>query len=102
MILGVPSAVSRTLAGFRSRWMIPASWATCTAWARVTSAGGLAGRLRRSGQRLGEAAAIEQFEREERPAVLLADVVDLDDVRMPQAGDRLGLGRKRAARAAPA
>ena len=37
VILGVPSAVSRTFAGFRSRWMIPWSWAACTASASVAS-----------------------------------------------------------------
>ena len=32
-----------------------------------------------------------ELQREERPALVLADLVDLDDVRVLQAGDRLGL-----------
>ena len=40
-----------------------------------------------------EAAAGAELQREERPAVVLADLVDLHDVRVLQPGDRLRLGR---------
>ena len=53
--------------------------------------GGLPARLRRAGQAVVEAAALEQLQRDERQAVRLADLVDLDDVGMPEPGDRLGL-----------
>jgi hypothetical protein len=40
----------------------------------------------------GEAAALDQFHREVVPALVLADLVDRDDVRVVEAGGRLGLG----------
>ena len=93
MILGVPSAVSRTLAGFRSRWTMP--WLV----------GGVHGPRQRLDQPaascggsgvpsslLVEAAAVDELQREEGQAVVLADLVDLHDVRVLQAGDGLGLG----------
>ena len=91
MILGVPSAVSRTLAGLRSRWRMPCSWAACIARASVsTELGRLARRLRLAAELAVEAAAVDEFQREERQPVLFADFVDLDDVRMLEPGDRLG------------
>jgi hypothetical protein len=50
--------------------------------------------LRRPGRTVElarEAAAGDELQREVRPAVLLADLVDLYDVRVLQGGDRLGL-----------
>ena len=47
--------------------------------------------LRISREPIVQAAAVEQLQRDERQAVRLADVVDLDDVRMAQPRDRLGL-----------
>ena len=41
---------------------------------------------------LGQAAAVHELQREEGLAVVLADLVDLDDVGVLQAGDGLGLG----------
>ena len=41
---------------------------------------------------MGEAAAFDELQRQERPSVLLAHVVDLDDVGMLQPRDCLGLG----------
>ena len=41
---------------------------------------------------LGQAAAVDELQREERQALVLADLVDLHDVRVLQPGDRLGLG----------
>ena len=62
VILGVPSSVSRTLAGFRSRWMMPCSWATASPGpasrpVRAASRGG----QRRAGQLFGQAAAVDSI-----------------------------------------
>lgn len=54
--------------------------------------GGLCGRQGRAGQEFVEAAAAYVLQRQERPALKCADFVDLDDIRMLEAGDRLGLG----------
>ena len=51
-------------------------------------------RLRSAGQPVGEAAALEQLQGDERQAVRFADVVDLDDVGVAEPGDRLGLDRE--------
>ncbi len=48
-------------------------------------------RLRRPGEHPGEAAARHVLHREERQPVVLADLVDLHDVRVGQPRDRLGL-----------
>ena len=45
-------------------------------------------------QALGQAAARDEFQREERPAVGLADFVDLDDVGVVEAGDDLRFGEE--------
>ncbi len=92
VILAVPSFVSRTLAGFRSRWMTP----------RVSVGHGpcqgghqLGGGARRPGgavQPVGQAAALDQLQGEVRQAVALADLVNLHDIRVLQARDGLGLG----------
>ena len=47
-------------------------------------------RLRRPVQKLGQAVAVDEFQGEVRPPFRLADVIDLDDVGMPQAGHGLG------------
>ncbi len=54
--------------------------------------GGLARRQGSAAQLLRQAAAAAEFQREERPALVFADAVDLDDVGVVQAGDGLGLG----------
>ena len=51
-----------------------------------------AGRLRLSMNLLVEAEAVDVFEREIGEAVQLADVVDLDDVRVLEPGDGFSLG----------
>ncbi len=56
--------------------------------------GGLAGRLRRARHHLGQAAALDEFHGEVRPAVQVADLVDLHDVRMAQAGHGFRLAQK--------
>ncbi len=48
----------------------------------------LGGRQRLAAELLVEAAAAHVLQREERQAAVLADVVNLDDVRVPQPGDR--------------
>ena len=51
-------------------------------------ADGLARRPRRAVERLGQTAPLDVFHREERPAAALANLVDLDDVRVLQPRDR--------------
>ena len=95
VILGVPSrrqqdvgrlevAVDDAAAGGRA----------CMARASVSTRAGraLARRLRRAGELLRQAAAVDELQGEEGPAVVLADLVDLHDVGVLQAGDGLGLG----------
>ena len=95
MILGVPSAASRTLAGFRSRWTIPRRCASATARASAsTSVGGPPRRPGRAVEPLVQAAAVDELQREVRQAVGLADLVDLHDVGVLQAGDGLRLGQE--------
>ena len=54
--------------------------------------GGLRGGPRRAVQLPVEAAARQVLQLEEGQAARLADMVDLDDAGVPEAGDRLGLG----------
>ena len=56
---------------------------------RLDDSGGVAGRLRTAAEMAGEAAAVDVLHREVRPAAVLADIVDLDDVRMLHLGDGL-------------
>ncbi len=49
---------------------------------------------RAPGDPLLEASAVNEFQREERPAFVLAGLVDLHDIGVCQLGDRLGLGAK--------
>ena len=93
VILSVPSFATRMLEGFRSRWMIPLRVG------RLHGPGQRPHPTRRPGRRLGhaadrlgEAAAFDELEREERPTVLLAHFVDLDDVGVLEPRDGLGLG----------
>ena len=46
------------------------------------------------GEGLGEAAPLDELEREVREVVLLTDLVDRDDVGMLHAGDGLGFDAK--------
>jgi len=73
----------------------PCAWWTGAASVSTRRAAGAIG-LRRAAQALGEAAALDVLHREVRLAVQLADVVDVDDVRVAQAGDGLGSWRKRS------
>jgi hypothetical protein len=56
--------------------------------------GGLPGRLRPAGRSVGERAALDVLHHHERIPVVLPDLVDLDDVRVPQLGDHLTLGQQ--------
>ena len=72
--------------------MIPARCATWTARASVTiSSAAASARLGIARQAVVEAAPVEQLQRDERQALRLADVVDLDDIGVPEPCDRLGL-----------
>jgi hypothetical protein len=53
--------------------------------------GCVAGRQYVPGQPLGQRTALDELHDEIRPAIQLPAVVDLDDVRMAEAGHRLGL-----------
>ncbi len=53
--------------------------------------GGDGGRLRLAGDAPGETAALDEFQREIRQAVVFADLVNLHDVRVAQPGDGAGL-----------
>ena len=93
--LGVPSAASRTLAGFRSRWTMPSRCASATPRASVSTSSA-ACRAGPGGavEPAVEAAAVEVLQLEEGQAVGLADVVDLHDVGVLQPRDGLGLGQE--------
>ena len=54
----------------------------------------LASRLRNPLDLLGQVAALDQLHREVGPAVHVADVIDLHDVGVAQAGDRLRLAQE--------
>jgi hypothetical protein len=56
--------------------------------------GGMHDRLRRGGQPLLQTAAVHVLQRQERAAAVLADFVDLDDVRMLQLADGFGFRAK--------
>ena len=53
-----------------------------------------AARLGGAAQAVGEASPLEPFERHEGAAVGLAEIIDLDDVGMAEAGDGLGLDQE--------
>jgi hypothetical protein len=63
---------------------------------RLDQLGGLVGQPGRAVEPAGEAAALDKLQGEEGQAVVLANLVDLHDVGVLQAGDRLGLGLEAA------
>ena len=92
VILGVPSLLNSTLLGFKSRWMIPASWASLDGpGERGHQLGRSPAWLGIAGQAVFQGSPLEQLEREEGKAIDLADLVDLDDIRVAEPGDGLGL-----------
>ena len=79
--------VSRMLAGLRSRWMMPLVVGRVHGpGQRLDQPRRLAGRLRRAAELPAQAAAVDELQREEGMAVVLADLVDLHDVRVLQRG----------------
>ena len=101
VIFGVPSLASRMLAGLMSRWMMPDLVASIEAPGKSAPAfrPNLADGLGLSFQLAVQAAAVEVFQRAPRFAVVLTDVVNLNDVRVLNVGDgfapRCGNGRCR-------
>ena len=55
---------------------------------------------RQTFEQLVKAASLNQFERQKRPALVLADLVDLDNVGMLQSGGRFGFGESGGVRQA--
>ena len=95
VIFSVPSSEISTLDGLRSRWTRPARWAAVDRSGEHLDGPGRFARVhlrRREPGRQGPAAAV--LEGEIGEAVVLSDVVDLDDVRMLEPGDGLALPAK--------
>ena len=94
---GVPAAtfdsrLKRMLAGLRSRWMIPRECACSTAQATVSSNRAVArGSCGLPSQMVRQRTPFDQLQRQEQVALVLNDLMDLDDVRMVQAGEGLRL-----------
>jgi len=96
---GVPSSASRTLAGLRSRWTMPALVAPACNGPRArvaTNCAAWAGRLRHSGQLCEPGLAVGDILHSEiGPAVTVAEIMNLDDIRVLQTWrTRLGLALK--------
>ena len=91
----VPSGRSLTLAGFRSRWMIPCSCAASSASAICLAIGKrLVERNRTLRNPVGERRPFDQFEHERADAVRFFQAVDRADVRMIQRREDLGFPLK--------
>ena len=83
------------LPGLRSRWTTPCRCASPIARPRVsTSLAASRGGRGDAVEPAGEAAAVDVLHLEVGKSVVLADVKDLDDVRVLEPGDRLGLGKE--------
>ena len=88
----VPSSRTLMLAGFRSRWTTPASWAPCKAKAIChamdsTSSNGI-GPL---DETVGQGRALDQLQDQRARAAGLLEAVNLGDVRVVQRGEDAGL-----------
>ena len=83
----------RMLAGLMSRCTTPAAWAkpSAAATSLAISAACFGGELPVGAQDLGERAALHVLHGDEVGAVVLAPVVDADDVGVGEVGRRLGL-----------
>ena len=91
------------LAGLRSRWTTPLACAACTARASTsTNCAARRARLRRAVEVLGQAAAGNVLQDKIRPAGNVADIVNLNDIRMLQPCDDSASARKRASSFSPA
>ena len=88
-----PSLAIRTLPGLMSRWTMPRAWAAASPWAtpapiRATWRGGS---VPAPAQDRRQVLAVDELHDDERPARVLAVVVDGDDVRVVERGGGLGL-----------
>ena len=93
VILSVPSGASSRLAGFTSRWTIPAAWAASSA--RAPWSGDVARPARPLGRpgaahQLRQIRAGHELHHQEHVFAVRADVVRRDDVRVHQPGRRTG------------
>ena len=86
-----PSARSLMLAGLRSRWMIPCSWAAssasaiCLAMGRASSSG-----IAPRAMPLRQILTLDQFHHQRPDAAVVFEAVDVGDVRVVQRRQRLG------------
>ena len=88
----VPSGLTLMFAGFRSRWMIPCSWAASSAsaiWLRDGQR--LIERNRPARNPLGKRRSLDEFHYERADTVGFFETVDLRDVGMIQRGEDLAL-----------
>ena len=89
----VPSSFTLTLAGFRSRWMMPCSWAASRASA-ICRAMGFVERYRAFGDAVLKRRAFDQFQHERPHITALFQPVDLRDVGVVQGGKDFGFPLK--------
>src|SRR5687767_8995481 len=90
----VPSGRTFTLAGFRSRWMMPCSCAASRASDLAGNRQRLGGWQSASRSRgfdvFRKRRTLDELQHQRRPAVALLESVDSADVRVIQRGERLG------------
>ena len=88
----MPSGVTRTLAGLRSRWTTPRSWAASSAsaiWRAMSSASSTGSRPRAS--RCARSSPGTSSIARKRVPIRVVDAVDRGDVGVVQRGQQLGL-----------
>ena len=87
-----PSWASRMLPGLMSRWTIPRAWAAASARATSAAIRADCGRRQRArpAQERRQILAVDVVHDDERPGLVHPEVMDDDDVRRVQRGDRLG------------
>ena len=85
-----PSGVILMFEGFRSRWMIPCSWAASRASADLTrDRQGLIQRNRTTRDPIGQRVALDQFEDERVGLTAVLEPINRADVRVVQRGQHL-------------
>ncbi len=90
--LDQPVGRMRTFSGLTSRWIRPVAWAASRPAGARRAGRARAGRQRSLGRdELAQGAPGDVLHDEEQVAVVLALVVDRDDVRVPEPGRRAGL-----------
>ena len=84
--------------GLTSRWTTPCSWAYCraSATAAISSAASRSGG-RPARQQVGQGHALDELADQVGHAVVLADLVDRHDRRVPQLGHAAGLAEEAVA-----